>query len=336
MPSVEESMLGRNQLAATLVSGLETLDFSQVITFTKYVRVVLPLDGFVFWVRADLLALPAGAPFAPADAADIDLSAAVIACPGSLHYASMLGQTEDESLANRRVVFTSELEIQDFNQVSPSLLFVGEWEGVRFAFSQRSSFYRQADLHHYIGDAIYPAMQTQIVDDLAWFDNSSLVVSNSLPIWLSFTRPYAFPGLESGIGYPIFPSFAVPQNQAPPYASVHIFPESTQGMQLAPFLDRTLSHFQLCQERVRITLYGLRDAEALWLLDYVTQFTLMFDVMGVMNIPVVRDEKRTQTELGALAMKKTIEFQVNYNQAAVRQIARQFILHCIPTLALPS
>ena len=36
-------------------AGLDNLDQQQTITFTKYLRVVLPLDGFVFWVNAALV-----------------------------------------------------------------------------------------------------------------------------------------------------------------------------------------------------------------------------------------------------------------------------------------
>jgi len=44
-----------------------------------------------------------------------------------------------------------------------------------------------------------------------------------------------------------------------------------------------------------------------------------------MNIPVPRDDKRTQAELGVLAIRKTIEFDVNYYQARVRDAALTYI-----------
>ena len=55
-----------------------------------------------------------------------------------------------------------------------------------------------------------------------------------------------------------------------------------------------------------------------------------------MNTPVVADEKRTQSELNTIAMKKSIEFEVNYNQATNRDIARQFIQSCVPTFNFSS
>ena len=52
---------------------------------------------------------------------------------------------------------------------------------------------------------------------------------------------------------------------------------------------------------------------------------------GIMNQPVVRDEKRTQSEINAIAMKKTVEFQIDYNQTRVNDLARQLIKKVVPT-----
>ena len=48
-----------------------------------------------------------------------------------------------------------------------------------------------------------------------------------------------------------------------------------------------------------------------------------------MNMPIMRDEKRGQMELQAIAMKKTIEIDVSYYQARINDIARQLIESCI-------
>ena len=37
------------------MQGLEDISRSASVTFTKYVRKVLPLDGFVFWVKASII-----------------------------------------------------------------------------------------------------------------------------------------------------------------------------------------------------------------------------------------------------------------------------------------
>lgn len=326
MPTIAESLPNQSQLASGLKAGLDVIDRNEVVTFTKYVKVVLPLDGFVFWVKANLLS-----PSALMNASTLNFvafneprivvtEAPTIQAKGSLHYATDHRQNEDETIDVDRVVFTAEEEIRPFNEIGPMVMFIGEFEGLRVVFSQRQSFYVQAGIYHYVGDAVYPAMESQIIDDPADFDTRSLVVSNSLPIWLSLSK-----------FMPVYPSFAVPDNSAPPYATAHIPPDSTEAIQSAPSFDRYGTHSQLVKERVRVTIYGLRNFDALDYQDYVFQYSLDTDAIGIMNMPVVRDEKRTQAELTILAMKKSIDFEVNYYQTRVRDIARQLILSCIPT-----
>jgi hypothetical protein len=56
MPSLSElQQTAKTELNATLTQGLDDLSRFQVVTFTKYIRKVLPLDGFVFWVKASVL-----------------------------------------------------------------------------------------------------------------------------------------------------------------------------------------------------------------------------------------------------------------------------------------
>ena len=50
-----------------------------------------------------------------------------------------------------------------------------------------------------------------------------------------------------------------------------------------------------------------------------------------MNMPVVRDEKRIQSELNAIAQKKSLTFEVSYYQNRMNDIARQLILSAVPS-----
>ena len=53
MPSLEElAEQHSSQLSSVLKSAVETISSDQEITFRLYVRQVLPLDGFVYWVNA--------------------------------------------------------------------------------------------------------------------------------------------------------------------------------------------------------------------------------------------------------------------------------------------
>ena len=244
---------------------------------------------------------------------------------GSLHIATALRQDETETYAVNRVVFTAEQEVKDLNQIGPNCMFIAVVDGVKFAFSSRGSFYEQAKLWHYRGDAVYSDMDLQIVDDPLAFDARSIVVSNSLPLWLSFNG-YEPPIYGFGNTIPLFPSFLVPSNLPPPYGAIHVFPEATQALASAPHIGRKSSHHQLTYDRVRITTYGVRNDEAMTFLDCVNQRSLDYGEFGIMNIPTWQDEKRPQVELAAIAQKKSITFEIDYHQRSIRQIARQLIV----------
>lgn len=327
--SVAEAVGNQSQLASSLRAAVGVISQNQTVTFTKYVKLVLPLDGYVFWVKASLVSASALANVATYNAAAFNAAPTVVqtaptvTVSGSLHIATTNQQDADESFSVNRMVFTATESINDLNDISPMVMYLAEHGDYRFSFSERKSFYKQADLYHYEGDAVYPVMESQIIDDVASFDTLNVIVSNSLPIWLALNAVM-----------PVFPAFLVPDNIRPPYASVRIEPDSTQAIQMAPYLGPTSSHWQLVQERVRITVYGLRNYSALDYLDYILAQSLDGDTFGIMNSPVPRDEHRTQTELSTLAQKKSFDVAVNYCQTTARDIARQLILKAIPTFTV--
>ncbi|MES2048857.1 MAG: hypothetical protein V4447_10680 [Pseudomonadota bacterium] len=297
MATVAESYDNQSQLSATLKQGLDTLSQNQTVTFLKYTRQALPLDGWIFWLNTGVSFI----------------------AKGSLHIATSIDQREDETIGISSVVFTAEEEIQDMSLASPEALYIAMVDGIQFSFKRRENLYFQAGLYHYRGDAVYPALKSQIVDNIGELDLAEVVVSNSLPIWLSLSTLM-----------PIYPSFLIPQNIQPPYAAVHILPETTQAIQSTPSFDAQGTHSQLVKERVRIVIYGLRNTDALDFQDYVFQYSLNTDNIGIMNMPLIRDEKRTQAEMSVIAMKKSIDFEVNYYQSRLNDIARQYILTAVP------
>ncbi len=336
MPTVEEALAFRGPMASDLAEGVKAISENQEITFTLYRRLVLPLDGYVFWVRAQLVGTSAMYNSIGLNQASGLLNlgqrttapAEQIKVQGSLHYASDSRQEETESYTANRVVFTALSEVEDMNLVSPDELYIGEWQGLKFAFSSRGMFYEQAKLYHYVGFAVYPDMETQIIENVAQLDTRNVIVSNSLPIWLSLNGYQPF----YGIGNPVtlYPSFLLPENLSPPFGSVHIGPDTT-AIGGAPRLGPRYEHTQLVQDRVKVTLWGMRNFNALDFLDCVLQFSMDHDTLGIMNQPIIRDEKRTQNELNTIAQKKSVEFQVNYYQSSARNIARQLISSAIPT-----
>lgn len=303
MPGIVDEATGnQGQMSAALAAGLDTLDLNYTVTWNLYQRMVLPLDGFVFWVNARLL-----------NSSEVQ-GQLTFDAKGSLHHTTTNRQDADESFSVNRMIFTTNQRVNDLAEIAPDSLYLATTNGQRFAFSSRSMWYKQADLYHYSGDAVYPALATQIIDEPSQL-NRELVVSNSLPLWLTFNQQF-----------PVYPSFLVPDNIRPPYASVHIGEDDTSPMQAGAFHDSIGSRWQLAKDTVRVTFYGVRNDAIMDWLDAVTAYTLNNPgVLGVMNTPVPRDAKRGQTEISAIAQKKVVVFEADYYQKRIRDASRQLI-----------
>lgn len=316
----------QSQIAAALGGGVRAISQHQEVLFNAYSRVVLPIDGYVFWQ-------PTGE----------------IKVQGALHHAQELQQNEDETLGSAATLFTTQQKVVEFSAAPINTIFVAREGDFRYAFYAQSGYMEAANLWHYQGRVIPPAMTTQLLDNPASIDPKRAIVSNSLPLWLAlngYTSPYVG-GFSPGIT--LYPSFAVSPNLTPPYGAVHIAPEGTRSLQAVPLIKRFQTqakdnagnpitssngdpvlipwrvHNQLMADRVRVTLYGLQNDEAMDFLDSVLEFSQNFQYFGLMNAPAVTDGKRAQAELQALAMQKIIEFEVSYNQARVKSVATQLI-----------
>jgi hypothetical protein len=307
MPSLNELSRAKTDLNASLVQGQN--DFGHpAVTFTKYVRKVLPLDGFIFWVKASILS------------DDPDSEPDTKTVKGYLHLTTESIQDEEQLYDKNVVTFTAQSDVDPFNDIGAEVLYIGEFYGIRFAFSRRSGLNEPANIYHYTGNAIYPHMLSQIVDSPDDIDLADVVVSNSLPIWLTLSD-----------FMPMYPAMLSVQNLAPPYATVKCGePTPVAG---AFYLDDKQNQYQLVSEDVTITVTGLRNAAVEDFLLYVQQYTLSEQAeMGVMNIPVVQDERVTQNELNIIAMRKKVKFKVNYYQQRMRNVARKLITSAIPSI----
>jgi hypothetical protein len=183
--------------------------------------------------------------------------------------------------------------------------------------------YEQADLYHYRGIATKTTHSTQIIDDPSQF-NPTLTVSNSLPIWLSLSA-YVPPYPTFNCPFPLYPSYLVDDNLAPPFGSVHV--ERTETLAMTPYMGPKSETAYLCRDRVIVHLYGLDFEEVSDFLLMVENYSRDWMTLGFANSPAIYDEKSVQTEMKIIAQYKTIVFDVNYLQTVVRDIARQFILH---------
>lgn len=300
---VDESDAG---IASTLRTGLDTLDLDQEVTFQAYSRVVLPLDGYVFWNPTTTLCVK-----------------------GSLHFPQVIEQSEDETVGVADMLFTSEQQIVEFSGANDTI-YVAKQGELRYAFSRQEGFFRAANLWHYAGRSVYPAMAPQLLDNPGMIDPKRAIVSNSLPLWLALSRYKPVYGFTPNLQ--LYPSFLVDANLAPPYGAVHI--EGPEPLQAVPLIDSESSSWQLVADRVRVTLYGLQSNESIDFMNAVLQYSRDTQNFGLMSMPAVVDGKRTQQELQAIAMQKVLEFRISYYQSRVNTVARKLILSAVPTIVL--
>lgn len=309
MPSIAESLNSQDQLADSLAAGVNTLSLQQQVAFTQYAQQVITPDSYVFWVNTGV----------------------TVNVQGSLHYATDRQQNEDETVDVNRVIFTALSQIDEFDTAAPNTLWIGSFNGLQFAFRARGSFYQQANLYHYEGNAVYPALASQLVNSAADLPVGP-IVTNSLPIWLT----------QATVGtttVPVYSSYLVPANIAPPYVSVHVEPDMTEvpsfpiytwpgvvvpGSGASPM--HNLPSSQLALDRVRLTLYGFTNAMAIQYFASLIDYSLNTDNFGFRNTPAIKDHKRMQAELGVIAMKKTIDIEAWYYQGTADAIARRLIL----------
>ncbi|HDR8989748.1 TPA: hypothetical protein QDA93_002353 [Burkholderia vietnamiensis] len=309
MGLIDEAAAAPGDLAAALEAGVEQLSRNQSVTFQQYTKSTLPTDGYVFWVA----------------------SGAAQQFSGSLHILTDRRQEEDQTIAANKLLFTSEQEISQLNTIAPDAMWVGTWQvdgaTLQVAFAETGLNYQQAGLWHYRGFAVYPALASQLVTSAADLPVEP-IVSNSLPIWLS---------LAALAGAPVYPSFLVPDNVVPPYVTAHIEPGETIALQAFPTYARPgtstpptalqqMASAQLMRDTVRLTFYGFTNQRAIQFYAALIDYSLNTDDFGFCNSPAIRDEKRTQVEIAALAMKKTLTILASYYQGTADAIARRLIL----------
>jgi hypothetical protein len=307
-------------LGAILEAGVNTLDANQTITFTLYKRIVLPLDGFIFWVNMNVAHPSVGDP------------PTTLNIQGALHYSVETEQEQESTISLNTVVFTALTQVDTFNQINPQFMYLANYKGIRFSFSSQGKYFQQADLYHYLGVAVTSIMSTQIIDDIDVLNSlaNKLIITNSLPIWLSFAT--YMPDYTGGPICPIkniFPSFLVPDNQPPPYAAIHI--EESKALQAFPLISGTSMSSQLVCDTVEVTTYGVANNDMIGFLNFVVQYSMEVGLFGIMNMPIILDEKHAQAELSAIAQKKTIEFKISYLQTLSSDpgLTRQLIKHAL-------
>lgn len=325
MATIGESIGAPQELASGLQLGTTTISANQTLTFTLYKRLILPIDGFVFWVNSANLAESKSAAYNSAayNTANMNSGNAnqtanlyTFDALGSLHYRQDIHQNEDSTYAMQAAVFTSTVQVTQFSLIAPDELYITKLpNGSMVAFSSQTGRYTQAGLWHYTGNALYSTQMTQVVESPADINTNLEIVSNSLPIWLQLSIP----------SLPVYPSYLSLLNTVPPYVTVDI--KRTEPLGQSVVLDPFTSQSQLVMDDIQLTFYGLNNNAVLDFQLQVLNNSLVYQApYGIMNIPVPFDEKKTQTEFQIIAQKKTMALQVNYYQSRTRDIARQLIL----------
>jgi len=300
MAQLSELSGANSALASALAAGVETLSGGQTVTFTHYDRHIIPIDGYVYWVAT----------------LDINNNPVTKTIRGSVHYSDSQERAADEVYTSRYCVFTAESQIDDFEAIDSSQLWIGTIDGFQFAFGGRDSLYKQANLFHYIGKSLSPAFAAQVVSTPGSFDASSVVVSNSLPAWLTMTSVA-----------PVYPAFLSPENRPLPFITANVLDNTQKALQAEPIIDpATGSQYQLVSETVEFITYGLRNAQIMDFYKSITDYIRNeSNYIGLMNSPVIKDIKKASTEFDSLANKKSISITINYYQAAVRAQAIRYI-----------
>lgn len=307
-----------------LAQGIETISESQVLTFVRYDMMILPTDGYVFWVA----------------------SATSVSAPGSFHIATARNSREDETVSTNSVVFTTQTDIVELNVQAPGSIWIATVNGTQFAFSQRGMFYQQTATYHYRGAAVWASLASLLVPDPSYLVGLEPIVSNSLPAWLTL-KTYNPAYLRTrNPGITIYPAFLSPSNIAAPASSQ--FPavgtvsiRKTETYQPVPYWSvqsnksgAVSGQYQLAKDTVKIVFYNCNNNQAEDFLALVLQYAEFAEGFGIVTAGAIQDEQRAQDELMAISMKKSIEFEVSYLQTRMDTIARQLITSVVNSYAL--
>ena len=301
-----------------LQSGYELLSNQQEIVFTKYVRLVLPVDGFIFWVKKSLINLSNGTVNNfMLNSMDVNGSQSIndpsleFSIKGSLHYTTDNTQENTQTYGKNNIIFTTSTDIDDFNDIGENTLFIGTFKDVQFAFNSRGGWYEQAGLYHYTGESINPIMRSQLINELNFFDDSK-IVNDSLPIFMALNK-YC----------PVYPAFRGLQNARPPYISIDVI--ETVALQQLPTEDLNSNRSQWCKDTVKLTLFGLNNNASLDYLWYVINAGLNNVDFGISNAPSFKKIDIPQSELNVTANAKELMIEINYYQERALNIAMQLI-----------
>ena len=138
MPTLDELQGASGSLHDALAAGIADISQATTVEFTLYQKVVLPLDGYVFWLRSGS--------FEQA---------------GAIHFSAERQQEETETRGRNTVIFTTQELVQDLNTEDTQTLAVGDIGGQLYSFGRHGWYFPQAGVYHYQGDGVPVSMSGQ-------------------------------------------------------------------------------------------------------------------------------------------------------------------------------
>jgi len=287
-----------HELDNTLFEGYQQLSGNQKITFTRYVSKILPIDGWHFWVKAELL--------------DGETEPFNKVVSGTLHQSVNQTQEATKSNAITSIILTVNQPIDLLKEVNQESMWLGEYDGSKFSFNIQNAFYDNANQFHYAGDAVYIENSDAFIDDINDLNLDDTVITNCIPLFIALNDQVQ-----------IYPAFLNPTNLKPPYATIEVKQTTgvAAGITFNEFDDSKLMQW----DKVELSIFGLRKKQLSDFLKYLTTKQLETEAFGIYWLPSIQNENIPQSEVNILTNKKVLSFDVNYVIEDIRNAATAFI-----------
>lgn len=357
MPSVIEGLGQASQFAGAMDAGLRIIDRNQHVCFTRYQRYVLPADGYVFWVSTGVTLSVAGSLHYSVDVRQNEDETIAL---NRITFTTEEPIQEFNTIAPN-VLWIARLE-QPYRGLTPSpILFAFSSRSAYYKQAETHHYVGIAVQPPLLSQLVNN--QAQI--PTAPIVSNSLPIWIGMPGWIGTFAPsgnslsvipvYPSFAVPTNVGPPYIAAHIPPESTTPLQAYPswdqgvvanpsgsgfgrfafgqggfgtlnYIYGAAEQDSGASPLYDQPAS--QLVQETVRLTFYGLNNQTAIQYVSQILTYCIYTDgaTFGITNMPALRDEKRVQTEIVALAMKKSCEVQVSYYQGAADAVARRLIL----------
>ncbi|MDI2113068.1 hypothetical protein [Commensalibacter nepenthis] len=282
-----------NDYADALQDGLNTIRQGQVIIITYYQKAILPYDGFVYWVKSR-----------KKDSVEASM----------IHYSDELRHEDQSYYDDASLIITTTEPLFDFSQEDIETLPVFNYAGKQYVIKKTGNNTDNAGLYHNFAKVIEPRLKSIFLNTKKDFLEKTVQFSNSISRFILLANGY-FDLVK--IPYIIYPEWLVPLNKTPPYITIGI--TETEALSVGHkqvYINEQPTFVNPAKDYIELNLYGLDNHEAINFLATLEKWSLIYQQMGFLNIPRIKDLPSSQNEIGSLSQKKIIEIEVFYYQSA--------------------